>query len=123
MQNQIALQFDFCNNTEKEKYARNYKKSKDPERYYQAHSYDIHLAWSAAETLEKAGVNPETLNLHDLESKYENLCNDRQAASDAYKKAERECENLQNLRDQLLSFMGQEAAPNIGREKANVRDK
>lgn len=92
-----------------------------PERYYQTHNYDIHLAWSAAEILEQAGINPETMNLHDLESKYEKLCNDRQAASDAYKKAERECENLKNLRNQLLSFMEQETTPDIDRERANVR--
>ena len=106
---------------EKGKYAQNHKKSKDPERYYQTHSYDIHLAWSAAEILEQAGINPVAMNLHDLESKYEKLCNDRQAASDAYKKAERECENLKSLRGQLLSFMGQEATPDIDHEKLHVR--
>ena len=106
---------------EKGRYARNHKKSKDPELYYQSHSYELHLAWSSAEILEQAGINPEKMNLHDLESKYETLCSDRQAASDAYKKAERECENLKNLRDQLLSFMGQEASPDIDREKTHVR--
>ena len=108
--------------SEKGKYARNYKKSKDPERYYQAHSYDIHLAWSAAEILEKAGINPETMNLHDLEMQYEKLCKDRQTTSDAYKKAERDCENLKKLRDQLLSFMGQEPVQEIDRDKKRTRE-
>ena len=108
--------------SEKGKYARNYKKSKDPERYYQAHSYDIHLAWSAAEILERAGINPETMNLHEIELQYEKLCSDRQATSNAYKKAEQECEKLKKARDQLLSFMGQDPAQDIDRDKKYVRE-
>ena len=102
---------------EKRKYDRNYKKSKDPERYYQTHSYDLHLAWGARDILESAGINPETMNLQEIEARYEKLCSDRQSTSDAYKKAERECEKLKQSRDTLLSFIGQEPAQDIDKDK------
>ncbi len=107
---------------EKKKYAKNYKKSKDPERYYRMHSYDIHLAWSAAEILERAGINPETMNLQDIESRYEKIVADRQTVSDAYKNAERECEELKHFRDELNSFMGQEPSQDIDRSRRVTRE-
>ena len=106
---------------EKKKYAKNYEKSKDPERYYQAHSYDLHLAWGAKDILENTGINPETMNLHEIESKYEKLCADREKTSEAYKKAERECEELKRKRDSLLSFMGEEPSQEIERTKDQTR--
>lgn len=102
---------------EKRKFDQNYKKSKDPERYYQTHSYDLHLAWGARDILESAGINPETMNLQEIEARYEKLCSDRQSTSDAYKKAERECEKLKQSRDALLSFIGQEPAQDIDKDK------
>ena len=106
---------------EKKKYDRNYKKSKDPERYYQSHTYDLHLSWGARDILESAGINPETINLQDIESRYEKLCADRMATSDAYKKAERECEKLKQSRDALLTFIGQEPSQDIDRDKKIIR--
>ena len=108
---------------EKAKYAKNYEKSKNPERYYQAHSYDIHLAWSSAEILENAGIDPETMNLHQIEKQYEKLCLDRQATSVAYKKAEADCEKLKRLRYQLLSFVDQDYIAELERDdKAHTRE-
>ena len=107
--------------TEKAKYERNYKKSKDPERYYQDHNYDLHLAWGARDILESAGINPETMNLQEIESRYEKLCADRQTTSDAYKKAERECDKLKQSRDALLSYIGQEPSQDIDRDQKIIR--
>ena len=108
--------------SETAKYDHNYKKSKDPERYYQAHSYNLHLAWGARDILENAGINPETINLQDIESRYEKLNADRQKTGDTYKKAEKECEKLKQSRDALLSFIGQEpAAQDIDRDKKIIR--
>ena len=106
---------------EKKKYASNYEKSKDPERYYQSHSYDLHLAWGARDILENAGINPESMNLHEIESRYEKLCADREKSSEAYKKAERECEELKQKRDNLLSFIGDEPSQEIDRSKDQTR--
>ena len=107
--------------SEKAKYERNYKKSKDPERYYQAHSYDLHLAWGARDILERAGINPETINLHEIESRYEKLNADREKTSVAYKKAEKECEQLKQSRDALLAFIGHEQSQDIDKDKKIIR--
>ena len=112
----FARQYD-----EKKKYDKNYKKSKDPERYYQDHSYDLHLAWGARDILESAGINPETMNLQKIKSRYEKLCADRKTTSDAYKKVEKECEKLKQSRDALLSFIGQEPSQEIDRDKKIIR--
>ena len=112
----FARQYD-----EKKKYDKNYKKSKDPERYYQDHSYDLHLAWGARDILESAGINPETMNLQEIKSRYEKLCADRKTTSDAYKKVEKECEKLKQSRDALLSFIGQEPSQEIDRDKKIIR--
>ena len=84
-------------------------------------NYDLHLAWGARDILESAGINPETINLQDIESRYEKLCADRMATSDAYKKAERECEKLKQSRDALLTFIGQEPSQDIDRDKKIIR--
>ena len=97
-----AKQYD-----EKKKYVRNYEKSVDKERYYRSHSYDLHLAWGAADILAKAGIDPENMVLHDIETYYQNLCADRRSTSTAYREAEKECDELKHFRDSLLSFMGQ----------------
>ena len=109
--------------SEKSRYAGNYKKSKDPERYYQAHSYDIHLAWSAAEVLEKAGIRPETMDLRDMELRYEKLCGDRQAAGDAYRDAEKKCDALKKSREQLFSFISQKpSAQHISQNRKDSQE-
>ena len=107
--------------SEKKKYDRNYKKSKDPERYYQTHNYDLHLAWGARDILESAGINPETIDLREIESRYEKLNADRQKTSAAYKKAEKECEQLKQSRDALLAFIGHEQSQDIDRDKKIIR--
>jgi hypothetical protein len=94
--------------SEKCRYARGYKKSKDPERYYRSHSYDIHLAWGAAQILENAGITPDEMDLKAITSRYEKLCNDRRNAYDSYMKIERECDSLKQSREQLLSFIGRD---------------
>ena len=107
-----ARQYD-----EKKKYARNYEKSVDKERYYRSHSYDLHLAWGAAEILENAGINPEDMSLQKIKMQYQNLCSDRRASSVAYKAVEKERDELKQFRNQLLAFMGQEPPQEPGRNR------
>ena len=112
----IALDKDIKSAAEILRYARQYSEKK---KY--THNYDLHLAWGARDILESAGINPETINLQDIESRYEKLCADRMATSDAYKKAERECEKLKQSRDALLTFIGQEPSQDIDRDKKIIR--
>ena len=102
---------------EKKKYAGNYEKSKDQERYYRTHSYDLHLAWGAAEILENAGINPKDMSLQKIESQYQNLCADRRTSSAAYKKAEKESHELKQFLDHLLTFMGKESTLELDRNQ------
>ncbi len=80
--------------SELRRYDHNYQKSKNPERYYQAHSYELHLAWGARDILEKAGLDLEKINLCEIESRYEKLCSDRKTTAETYKSAEHACYEL-----------------------------
>ena len=75
----------------------------------------------ARDILESAGINPETMNLQKIKSRYEKLCADRKTTSDAYKKVEKECEKLKQSRDTLLSFIGQEPSQEIDQDKKIIR--
>ena len=72
-----------------------------------AHDYDLHLAWAAEDILKKAGIDPETMNLKQIESEYEQLCLDRDKACMDYKNAEKECSELTRLRDEYLAYLGE----------------
>ena len=89
-------------------YEERYEKAKDPERYYREHSYDIQLAWGARTGLESAGLDPKFLKLEELEADYTKLSSDRQTAHTTYVNAEKECNKLKRLRDELTSYMGME---------------
>ena len=92
---------------EKKRYVHAYKKSVDPDRYFMAHDYDLHLAWGAEDILKKAGIDPETMNLKQMESEYEQLCSDREKAYTDYKKSEKECSELTKLRNEYLAYLGE----------------
>ena len=68
------------------------------------------------------GIDPETMNLLEIESRYEKLCSDRQSASDSYKKAERECKDLKAKRDSLLAFMGEDRSPEQEHTRKRTRE-
>ncbi len=93
--------------SDKKRYVHAYKKSVDPDRYYMAHDYDLHLAWGAEDILKKAGIDPETMNLKQLESEYKQLCSDRDKAYMDYKNVEKECSELTRLRDEYLTYLGE----------------
>ena len=93
--------------SEKKRYVHAYKRSVDPDRYFMAHDYDLHLAWAAEDILKKAGIDPETMNLKQIESEYEQLCLDRDKACTDYKNAEKECSELTRLRDEYLAYLGE----------------
>lgn len=101
---------------ENKKYIRGYEKSKDKERYYRAHGYEIEIANGAIDRLKNAGLDPNGIDLQKMESDYELLKTDRTNTSSAYKAAEKECEKLKKLRDDLSSYMGTEQTQEIERD-------
>ena len=93
--------------SEKKRYLHAYKKSKDPDRYYREHSYDLHLAWGAEDILKANRIDPETMKLKDIESEYRQICSDRDKTYEEYKNAEKECTELTGYRDTLLKYVGE----------------
>ena len=101
---------------ENKKYIRGYEKSKDKERYYRAHGYDIEIANGAIDRLKNAGLDPDRIDLQKMESDYAVMTADREKTSSAYKAAEKECEKLKKLRDDLKSYVGTEQSLDIERD-------
>jgi len=101
---------------ENKKYIRGYEKSKDKERYYRTHGYDIEIANGAIDRLKNAGLDPDRIDLQKMESDYAVMTADREKTSSAYKAAEKECEKLKKLRDDLTSYVGTEQALDIERD-------
>ena len=102
---------------ENKKYIKGYEKSKDKERYYCTHGYEIEIANGAIDRLKNAGLDPDGIDLHKMESDYELMKTDRANTSSAYQSAEKECERLKKLRDDLASYMGSEQSQEIERDK------
>ena len=101
---------------ENKKYIKGYEKSKDKERYYRTHGYEIEIANGAIDRLKNAGLDPERIDLQKMKADYELLKTDRANTSSAYKSAEKECEKLKKLRDDLASYMGTEQSQEIERD-------
>jgi hypothetical protein len=101
---------------ENKKYIRGYEKSKDKERYYRTHGYDIEIANGAIDRLKNAGLDPDRIDLQKMESDYAVMTADREKTSSAYKAAEKECEKLKKLRDDLKSYVGTEQSLDIERD-------
>lgn len=101
---------------ENKKYIRGYEKSKDKERYYRTHGYDIEIANGAIDRLKNAGLDPDRIDLQKMESDYTVMTADREKTSSAYKAAEKECEKLKKLRDDLTAYVGTEQSLDIERD-------
>ena len=101
---------------ENKKYIRGYERSKDKERYYRTHGYDIEIANGAIDRLKNAGLDPDRIDLQKMESDYAVMTADREKTSSAYKAAEKECEKLKKLRDDLTSYVGTEQSLDIERD-------
>ena len=101
---------------ENKKYIRGYERSKDKERYYRTHGYDIEIANGAIDRLKNAGLDPDRIDLQKMESDYAVMTADREKTSSAYKAAEKECEKLKKLRDDLKSYVGTEQSLDIERD-------
>jgi len=104
---------------ENKKYEFHYKKSKDPERYYREHSDQLALVWGAKDILENAGINPKSINLHEIENHLKELTERHKKLSNQYRSADKEFEKLVQLRDSLNSFMKDE--PSQEQERQNKK--
>ena len=103
--------------SEKHKYEIAYDRSKDPERYYRTHYTDIQQALGAKSALINLGLNPDTLKLPEIETEFTRLSSEREQYYASYKSAEKECDELKRLRDELASYMEAEQSQEIERDK------
>lgn len=103
--------------SENRKYIKAYEKSKDPDRYYRTHGDQIEMATGALHHLTNAGLDPDKIDLVQVESDYRQMTADRAKMSASYKSAEKECEELKKLRNELASYMGSEQSQEIKRDE------
>ena len=106
---------------EKKKYEAAYDKSKDPERYYRAHHDDICLSVGVREVLNSYGINASAINLPNLETEFARLTADRERSISSYKNAEKECENLKKLKDELATYLGTTQTKEIEQNQQRTR--
>ena len=87
--------------SENKKYLKRYEKSKDPDRYYRTHGDDIEMATGALHHLKNAGLDPDKINLSQMENDYMQVISDREKTYAAYKSSQKEYAELKKLRDNL----------------------
>ena len=74
------------------------------------------LANGAIDRLKNAGLDPDRIDLQKMESDYAVMTADREKTSSTYKSAEKECDKLKKLRDDLAFYVGTEQSPEIERD-------
>lgn len=88
------------------KYHARYKKSKDPERYYQDHRTELTLHNGAKAFLEREGINLAHFELKALKATRDSLTAAKTSATASYKSAEAELKKLEKLKSGLETFLG-----------------
>ena len=87
-------------------YQSRYKKSKDPERYFQDHRAQLTMHDGAKAFLESVGIDPATFDLNGLKDTHKELETARTTATNVYKSAESELKKLERLKKGLETFLG-----------------
>jgi len=105
--------------SENKKYLRAYSKSKDPDRYYRLHGDRIEMATGAVHHLKNAGLDPDRINLSQMEKDYSMMAGDRTKTYAAYRSAEKEFKELTRLRDDLMAY--KKNAPSREKERDRKR--
>ena len=85
-------------------YQSRYKKSKDPERYFQDHRAQLTMYDGAKAFLERVGIDPATLDLKGLKDTRKELESARTTATNSYKSAETELKKMKKLMSVLDAF-------------------
>ncbi len=90
-----------------------YKKSKDPDRYFQMHETQLILYDGAERMLEKMGLIPQTINAIEVKNDYKIMESKKIMLEEQYKAAEKNINTLQ----QKLSNVEQFISPNQLQQK------
>ena len=103
--------------SDNQKDLKNYAKSKDKERYYQNHHYELHVAWGAEEILKGKRVDPAKIDLKKLQKKHDKMTSDRAELISEYRSAEKQCNKLTKLCNGLDAFMNDDISKIKERDK------
>ena len=81
-----------------------YENSKDQDRYYRNHNYELTLYWSAVEHLQELGVDINTMKLKDIEDHIQKLTTDRHQLVASFKIKEKEHTKLSQMYKSFNEF-------------------
>ena len=90
---------------ETKKYNTAYENSKDQDRYFRNHSYELSLYWAACEHLKDLGVDASTIKLRDIEEHIHKLSADKSQLVASYKTKEKEYTKLRQMDDSLTRYL------------------
>ena len=92
---------------ETKKYNTNYENSKDQDRYYRIHSYELSLYWSSVEHLQNLGVDIATMRLKDIEDHITKISADREQLIASFKSKEQEYDKLRQMDKSLTTYLNE----------------
>ena len=85
-----------------------YRSSKNPERYLQMHESELILYDGAKQMLQKAGMNPKTIDLDKLRASLADLEKRKGELQKKYRSAEKEHKQLNQQLSKLNQYLKQE---------------
>ena len=92
---------------ETKKYNTAYEHSKDQDRYYREHNYELTLYWSAVEHLQEFGVDIATVRLKDIEEHIQKLTADHDQLVASFKSKEKEHTKLSQMYKSFNEFLNE----------------
>ncbi len=87
-----------------------YKKSKNPDAYFQKHESQIILYGGARRMLEQAGISLKGLNIDKLKAEYQELTAQKKELTATYKNCEKELKSLNRKLENLNQYLGRSEA-------------
>ena len=109
--------------TETKKYNDAYETSKDQDRYFRNHSYELNLYWAACEHLKELGVNVNTVKLMDIEDHIQKLTDDKDQLIETYKAKEKEYKKLRQMDESLTRYLSEPSANTLENTLRHNRDR
>ncbi|MBR5672680.1 MAG: relaxase/mobilization nuclease domain-containing protein [Spirochaetales bacterium] len=92
---------------ETKKYNTAYDNSKDQDRYYRTHNYELTLYWSAGEHLQELGVDINTMKIKDIEEHIQKLTTDHHQLIASFRLKEKEHTKLSQMYKSFNDFLNE----------------
>ena len=102
---------------ETKKYNTAYEHSKDQDRYYRTHNYELTLYWSAVEHLQELGVDINTMKLKDIEDHIQKLTTNHDQLVASFRLKEKEHINLTEMYKSFNDFLNEPSKEPPSRHK------